>query len=251
MELGNRIKNFWEADAESYSEGIQKELDGPVKDVWAALVREYAPPREKLEILDVGAGPGFFPIILTQAGHRVTGIDISENMISQARKNMESLGLNGELFAMDCQELQFDDNRFDLVLCRNLTWTLDNPEKAYAEWRRVLRPGGRMLVFDACWNLHLASEAASREYEQKIAEIDKKYGAYQGKGHHDPEELEEISKNLFMTDKLRPQWDLETLLRLGFLKVFADLAVGERYAQDERQRAIQALHPPFVVGGEK
>jgi hypothetical protein len=108
-----------------------------------------------------------------------------------------------------------------------------------------------MLVFDACWNLRLTSEEAAGEYKQKIAEIDKKYGEYKGKGHHDPDELEDISKKLFMTDKIRPQWDLETLLRLGFSRVFADLTVGERYVRDERQRALQALCPPFMVGAEK
>lgn len=251
MELSSRIKNFWEADAESYSEGIRKELSGPVKDSWVKIILENAPPQEELDILDVGTGPGFFPIILTQEGHRVTGIDLTENMIAQAKRNLKDLGLSAELLTMDCQDLQFNDNRFDLIVCRNLTWTLDNPEKAYAEWRRVLRPGGRMLVFDACWNLHLVSEDAAGEHKQNMAEIDKKYGPYQGTGHHDLNELEAISKKLFMTDKIRPQWDLETLLRLGFSKVFADVTVGERYTQDERQRAVQVLHPPFVVGGEK
>jgi ubiquinone/menaquinone biosynthesis C-methylase UbiE len=251
MELSSRIKNFWEADAESYSEGTQKELSGPTKDAWAKLILENAPQQERLDILDVGVGPGFFPIILAGKGHRVTGIDLTENMIAQAKKNLENLGLSATLLTMDCQDLQFGDNRFDLIICRNLTWTLDNPEKAYAEWRRVLHSGGRMLVFDACWNLHLASEEASKEYEQKMAEIDKKHGAYQGKGHHDPVELEAISKRLFMTDKIRPQWDLETLLRLGFSRVFADVAVGERFTQDERQRAVQALYPLFMVGAEK
>ncbi|MDR0719615.1 MAG: class I SAM-dependent methyltransferase [Treponema sp.] len=251
MELSSRIKNFWEADAESYSEGIRKELSGPVRDAWVELVLENAPRKEKLDILDVGTGPGFFPAVLTREGHRVTGIDLTENMIARAKKNLEDLNISAELLTMECQDLQFSDNHFDMIICRNLTWTLDNPKKAYAEWRRVLRPGGRMLVFDACWNLHLVNEETAREYKQKIAEIDKKYGEYQGKGHHDPEELEDISRKLFMTDKIRPQWDLETLLRLGFSKVFADVTVGERYAQDERQRAVQALHPPFVVGGEK
>jgi SAM-dependent methyltransferase len=251
MELSGRIKNFWEADAESYSEGVRKEFSGPARDVWIKLILENAPRQEQLDILDVGTGPGFFPAILAREGHRVTGIDLTENMIAQAKRNLEDLGLIAELLTMDCQELQFDDNRFDLIVCRNLTWTLDNPEKAYSEWRRALRPGGRMLVFDACWNLHLASEEATKEYEQKMAEIDKKHGPYQGKGHHDPNELAAISKKLFMTDNIRPQWDLDVLLRIGFSRVFADVTVGDRYIQDERHRATQALHPPFMVGGEK
>ena len=42
---------------------------------------------------------------------------------------------------MDSQALAFADDSFDLLLCRNATWLLPDPERAYREWYRVLRPG--------------------------------------------------------------------------------------------------------------
>ena len=251
MELNKRIKDFWEEDAEGYSEGIGRELESSVKDAWVNLILEYAPKKEKLDILDVGTGPGFFPIVLTQAGHNVTGTDITENMIACAEDNLKKLGLTAVLLTMDCQNLTFSDNSFDLIICRNLTWTLDNPEKAYSEWFRVLRPGGRVLIFDACWYLHLSGEDASLEYEQKVQEINDKYGDGGGRRHYNLPELDSISKELFMSDKIRPQWDMNALLAAGFSKVFADVTVGSRYAETERQKVMQALHPPFAAGGEK
>ena len=50
---------------------------------------------------------------------------------------------------MDAENLYFADNTFDVVISRNLTWTLPNPQKAYSEWYRVLKPQGILLNFDA------------------------------------------------------------------------------------------------------
>ena len=251
MELNERIKDFWEADAEGYSVTVNRELNSPKKDAWVELVLEYAPKKDKLDILDVGTGPGFFPIVLSQAGHNVTGTDITENMIACAKRNAQAHGVSPTLLTMDCQQLDFPDDSFDLIICRNLTWTLDDPRKAYEQWLRVLRRGGRMLIFDANWNLHTVSEEATKEHERKIREIEEKYGPYDGRGHNNPDEIADISTKLFMRDKQRPQWDMDMMLSLGFSKVFADITVGARYAETEREKALQQVTPPFVVGGEK
>ena len=50
---------------------------------------------------------------------------------------------------MDAQKLDFEDNTFDVVISRNLTWNLEHPDVAYREWVRVLKVGGRLLNFDA------------------------------------------------------------------------------------------------------
>ena len=44
-------------------------------------------------------------------------------------------------------------NSFDVIVNRNVTWTLENPKDAYKEWMRVLKPGGSLIIFDACWYL--------------------------------------------------------------------------------------------------
>lgn len=249
MELNNRIKNYWEGEAQAYSGAIEDELNGFERKAWADLVLENAPSKCCLDILDIGTGPGFFPIILSKAGHNVTGIDLTENMIEFARHNLEHEGAHAELMTMDCQDLKFSDNNFDLLVCRNLTWTLDDPIKAYTEWHRVLRPGGRVLIFDACWYLHLFNEDLKKAYEEKEKEILAKYG--QPIHHHkDQAEGDALSRKLFMSDKARPQWDLDIMLQLGFSKVFTDTSVGKRIL-DKQQQDINSMHPPFLVGGEK
>ena len=49
------------------------------------------------------------------------------------------------------ESLPFDDNSFDCIISRNVTWTLLDTKQSYQEWLRVLRPGGKILIFDANW----------------------------------------------------------------------------------------------------
>lgn len=249
MELNSRIKNYWEGEAEVYSSAIEDELKGREAEIWTDLVLEKAPEKEKLDILDIGTGPGFFPIILTKAGHSVTGIDITENMISFAEQNLEKEGVKAKVMTMDCQNLSFADNSFDLLVCRNLTWTLDNPVRAYSEWYRVLRPGGRLLIFDANWYRHLFDEKLAAEYQRKEEEIQAKYGRPVHQ-HKDQDEGDALSKKLFMSDKKRPEWDLEQLLEAGFVKVFADMSTVKKTG-GERERIMAEIHRPFMIGAEK
>ena len=94
--LKSEIKDYWEGEAEIYDDGIQEELNSLRADAWKNLILQNIPQKEKLHILDVGTGPGFFPVILGRAGHRVTGIDISENMILHARENVKKYRAEAE-----------------------------------------------------------------------------------------------------------------------------------------------------------
>lgn len=252
MILEDRIKNYWEGEAQTYSEGIQEELQNDLRQIWKKIILGNAPAavtNRKLKILDIGTGPGFFPIILGEEGHDVTGIDLTENMVECAARNAERENVTVNLMTMDCHDMAFADESFDLILCRNLTWTLDHPEKAYQEWYRVLRPGGRMLIFDACWYLHLYDEERNLAYQKKEEEILQKYGRRIHE-HKDQAEGDALSKKLFMSDKVRPQWDLNIMLQLGMSKVFADLKVS-RLTMDERDLELCDFHRPFMVAGEK
>ena len=67
---------------------------------------------------------------------------------------------------MDAQNLEFEDGVFDVVISRNLTWNLKDPERAYREWCRVLKPGGKLLNFDANWYGYLYDEEKRQSYEE-------------------------------------------------------------------------------------
>lgn len=132
----------------------------------------FCPKKNGLRILDVGTGIGFFAILLSEAGHQVEGIDLTPAMLDEARGITAQRGLDIVFREMDAQALSYDDSSFDVVLSRNLTWTLPEPEKTYREWFRVLKPGGMLLNFDADY----AANVRSRSTQNCKVSPDSPYG---------------------------------------------------------------------------
>jgi ubiquinone/menaquinone biosynthesis C-methylase UbiE len=87
----------------------------------------------------------------------VTGLDFSETMHSIAKAKL--VGKTWKPLLCDAENLAtVADNSFDFATTRHLAWTLTDPLAAYAEWYRVLKPGGRLLVNDGdCIDSHLVS----------------------------------------------------------------------------------------------
>jgi ubiquinone/menaquinone biosynthesis C-methylase UbiE len=248
MEMQKQIENYWEGEASQYSESVWTEVNSFKRQAWTDLLEEHRPTGSPLEVLDIGTGPGFFAIVLSGMGHRVTAIDCTHNMLAEAQSNTEKVGLAAKFMRMDSHQLSFADNFFDLLLCRNLTWTLHDPGAAYREWFRVLKPKGRLLIFDANWNLRQTDPAWQQKYEE-----DQKEAARLGfhrRGHVDQAEGERISRELFFSRTLRPHWDAGTLLEIGFQKIFVDTDITGR-VWDEKEKALYRSTPMFLVRGEK
>ena len=178
-ELRNRIISYWDRRAPSYTEVVEKNLAGEWDAVWADMLISGFPEGDpsELRVLDMGTGPGFYAIILAERGYRVTAVDFSENMLAEARKNAGPLAEKISFLRMDAQAPDFPDDSFDVIVTRNLTWNLTDPEKAYREWRRILRPGGAALIFDANWHLPQASDELFRESAERERKGIELYGS--------------------------------------------------------------------------
>lgn len=99
------------------------------------------------EVLDIACGTGEISRVLTTLGARVTGLDFSEAMLERARAKLA--GRDWRFVQADAEMMApLADASFDVAVTRHLAWTLTDPAAAYREWRRVLRPGGRLLVVD-------------------------------------------------------------------------------------------------------
>ena len=97
--------------------------------------------------LEIGAGTGYFSLNLLQAGvvAEATCTDISPGMVNTLRENAERLGLTVRAARADAEALPFADGSFDLVLGHAVLHHLPNLRRAFAEFHRVLRPGGRIV----------------------------------------------------------------------------------------------------------
>ncbi len=235
MDHLKEVQAYWDLRSHGFSDAINEEADSELGRQWKERFRALL-GEEPLEILDDGAGAGFFSILLASLGHHVTSIDYSEKMVERLRENMASRGLAVSALQMDAQKLRFPDGSFDAVVQRNVLWNLDDPAAAYGEMQRVLRPGGLLLVYDG--NHYLAGHdeeyaAESRRLrEKRRLEREKREAAPGDHYAHNPEQvdftiIERIASEQPLSYVRRPQWDLDQLIRLGFfdLQVHID---GER-----------------------
>ncbi len=96
--------------------------------------------------LEIGAGTGYFSLNLLQAGvvREATCTDISPGMVTRLATNAERLGLRVRTARADAESLPFPDQSFDLVLGHAVLHHLPDLRRAFAEFDRVLAPGGRI-----------------------------------------------------------------------------------------------------------
>lgn len=121
-------------------------VDQTIPVLWdAAAVR----PGER--VLDVGCGTGAFETHAIAAGaeNSMVGVDLSEKMLDRARaKCADASQITFQ--QADVHALPFSPDRFDVVVSGNTFHYFDAPDQALAEMRRVLRPGGRIVILDWC-----------------------------------------------------------------------------------------------------
>jgi arsenite methyltransferase len=110
-----------------------------------------AQPGER--ILDVGCGPGFYVAeLLDQVGPQgtVVGVDASAQMLAVAARRCEGRP-NVAFHEGDATSLPVADGSFDAALCVQVLEYVTRPAVALAEMHRVLKPGGRLVVWDVDW----------------------------------------------------------------------------------------------------
>ncbi|GAB4333947.1 MAG: class I SAM-dependent methyltransferase [Dehalococcoidia bacterium] len=146
--LRERVVATWTRGAEAYDLDPGHGLLTPAaEEAWLATLRSLLGD-EPVDVLDAGTGTGFLAVLAARLGHRVTGVDLTPAMLERARVRADDAGVDVEWHVGDAMHLPFEDDRFDVVMSRHVLWTMPDPARAFAEWRRVTRPGGRVVWFD-------------------------------------------------------------------------------------------------------
>jgi ubiquinone/menaquinone biosynthesis C-methylase UbiE len=150
-----------------YHAQMKDELSHPVREEYARLAGRYdrrwaryldrsiartlahVRPVRHESLIDVGCGTGrlLAGLLRRQAAGDLIGVDLSPEMLSVARTRLEG---RVQLVEASADELPFDDGRFDWLVCSSVFHYLPDPEATLAEWRRVLRPGGQLVLTDWC-----------------------------------------------------------------------------------------------------
>ena len=229
----NKIADYWNQRSFGYSLDNQEEL---LKDQekWIELINRYLKINKGMKVLDVGCGSGCCSLLLANLGCQVIGVDYSDKMLEEARKNAGKFKVNVEFQKMDVQDLVFQDETFDLIITRNVTWNLEKPVQAYKEILRVLKNKGHLLNIDGNHYYHYQDQDYNRA------------------GHSDHQHMEgidvsiidNIAKELKLSYVLRPQYDIETLKEIGFQHVESQILSKEKTKEGKeliRQFLIHAI----------
>ena len=122
-------------------------------------------------VLDVGCGMGEDVFDLAtrvgKTGH-VTGVDLSVSLIEEARRRADGRKLPVSFEVGDSQALRFEERVFDAVRTERMLMHVPDANQALAEMARVLRPGGRMAVFDIDWDTQFC-DSPHRDVTRKVA----------------------------------------------------------------------------------
>jgi ubiquinone/menaquinone biosynthesis C-methylase UbiE len=146
-------------------ENYDKEMDFWERWVFGTEHRAWACSRATGATLEVAIGTGL-NLAHYPAAARLTGIDLSSEMLLVAKSRAERLGRKIELMVGDAQDLPFEDRSFDTVVCTYALCSVPDEAQAILEMNRVLKPGGRLILLD-----HVRSSVKPIFWLQKIYEF--------------------------------------------------------------------------------
>ena len=127
----------WNEASEGYETAV-----GPLTAQSAGETLDAAGVIPGCKVLDVCTGHGVLALAATKREAKVFAIDFAEAMVAAARRNVPA----AECRQSDAQDLPYADNTFDAVVCGYGIIHVPEPNRALAEMRRVLRPGGRVAI---------------------------------------------------------------------------------------------------------
>jgi phosphatidylethanolamine/phosphatidyl-N-methylethanolamine N-methyltransferase len=133
--------------------GIYDAVFGPLLDRGRHAAVEAINESDVRSVLEVGVGTGL-SLPLYRRDLRITGIDLSPEMLAKARERARDLSQVEALHEMDAQNLTFADASFDAVVAMYVAAVVPDMSRLFAELRRVCKPGGLILVVN-----HLAAES--------------------------------------------------------------------------------------------
>jgi len=153
--FGRRVDRYAELDVFS-----DEQFYNPLMDL--------ADPRPGDHALDLATGTGLLALMVARTAAKVTGADVTLEMLEKASERMVSAGLdNVEFLEAAVSELPFPDGSFDLVTCRLAFHHFTDPAGALAEISRVLKAGGRFVMEDV-FGADGAATRAKRERLEKL-----------------------------------------------------------------------------------
>lgn len=156
-----RRRRAWDKQSKSYD----RQIGWFERHVFGTDIRSWACSRASGDTLEVAVGTGL-NLPLYGPDVRLTAIDLSPAMLDIARKRAAEQGRDVDIREGDAHALPFEDESFDSVVCTLSLCNIPDPDVALGEMKRVLRPGGRLILVD-----HIRSQNKIVYVLQKLIEL--------------------------------------------------------------------------------
>lgn len=155
---------YWNNDAANYDARAKKSHKA-YQTILSFIKNEIS---TEMEILDMGTGTGEIPIGICSNVKSINGIDFSPEMIRIARKKAHKKGIKNISFLVeDGNQLNFEDNSFDVILIINLLHVVPNPENIINEAKRLVKKEGKIIIVTFMNNENLKSKLISYVLKSK------------------------------------------------------------------------------------
>lgn len=154
---GKQVEQMFDNIAHSY-DLLNHWLSFGIDRKWRKATIDAVKPFVHDEILDVATGTGDFALLAFRrlAPKKIVATDLSEGMMEIGRKKVEKAGMSSviEFRKEDCMHLSFADNSFDVVTVAYGVRNFQDLDCGLREMRRVLRPGGHIVILELCTPMH-------------------------------------------------------------------------------------------------
>ncbi len=245
--LKEEIAAYWTARSVNFDASPGHGISpGAERTAWNGLLAGCLGSLQGKQVLELACGTGEFTSLLVAGGAHVTGLDLSPGMLAKARAKVPT----AKLRSGDAEDTMEPSAKYDAVVCRHLVWTLPNPAEAFADWFRVLRPGGRLLIVDGDWvRLPLLGRLKHRLGRALLQVMGRPPEPIDWVAH------ERIMRQVYFRDGLRPE-PLSTLLDgAGFSAVrigsIGTIRRAQRKAAGFPRSLTVGVYDDFWIGAEK
>jgi ubiquinone/menaquinone biosynthesis C-methylase UbiE len=143
--LRDDIRDYWSDRAATFDDDPGHRIDdGAEMAAWEVLFRRHLGDGDGRALLDLASGTGEISRLCQRLGFAVTGLDWAEPMLERARVKLPGV----TFIQADAERTTLPSASMDVIVTRHLVWTLVDPMAAFAEWFRVLKPEGKLLIVD-------------------------------------------------------------------------------------------------------
>lgn len=239
--LKDEIREYWSMRAATFDLSPGHEIFGEdERTAWHHLIERHVGPGRGRAALDVASGTGVISRLLAERGFAVTGLDFSDQMLLRARGKSEGGPWNARFLSGDAENTMLPSDSFDALMTRHLVWTLPEPAAAFADWFRVLKPGGRILIVDVDMNARTAGARVLR----RVAAILKRIRPTPQTPGRDPAVHDSILARVHFSKGAAAESVAALLRAAGFVEVVINRDLG-------RINRAQARHMPLATRLER